>query len=80
MPARRAASIVGEVSPSALAPGSKAVKKRSESCRKGSHRRQVCGRRVEGLRALLDRFLDVGAGDAGEGGEGAVEGDEDARR
>ncbi len=35
MPARRAASIVGEVSASAFAPGLKAVKKRAESSRNG---------------------------------------------
>ena len=44
----------------------------------GVDRRQVGVDRVERRRAFFDRFLDVGAGDAGEGGEGAVEGDEQA--
>ena len=43
----------------------------------GVDRRQVFDRGVEGLRALGDRFLDVGARDPGEGGEGPVEGDEE---
>src|SRR6185312_7882606 len=34
---------------------------------------------VERRRAFFDRFFDVGGGDAGEGGEGLVEGDEHAR-
>ena len=38
---------------------------------------KVGDRRVKRLRALRDRFLDEGPGDAGEGGEGAVEGDEE---
>ena len=43
----------------------------------GVDRRQVFDRGVEGLGALGDRFLDEGPRDPGEGGEGAVEGDEE---
>jgi hypothetical protein len=45
----------------------------------GAQRRQVGGDTVKRFRTLGDRFLDVGAGDASEGGKGAVEGDEHAR-
>ena len=63
----------------ACAPGFSAVKKRSESWRKGRSAGRSAIDGVERRRALFDRFLDEGAGDAGEGGEGAVEGDEEAR-
>src|SRR4029077_8549463 len=45
----------------------------------GADRRQVGVDLVQRRRAFFDRFLDVGAGDAGEGGKGAVEGDEHLR-
>ena len=60
-------------------PACSAVKKRAESWRKGRSAGRSAFDRVERRRALGDRFLDEGPRDAGEGGEGAVEGDEDAR-
>ena len=70
--------MTGEVSASALRAR---LQRGEEACgvvEEGAQRRQVGVDRVQGRRALFDRFLDVGAGDAGEGGEGAVEGDEEA--
>ncbi len=78
-PACSASAINGEVSPSALAPGCERGEEARGVLEEGVDRRQAGVDGVERRRAFLDRFLDVGPGDAGEGGEGLVEGDEHAR-
>ena len=70
--------MIGEVSAERL----RARLQRREEARRvaeeRAQRRQVGVDGVQRRRAFFDRFLDVGTGDAGEGGEGAVEGDEEA--